>query len=144
LAEVVGALRPDAMVAAAVIEYARTSGRDLAEIVRTDTQGVAPEPPPAVIPAGSDEVWMLGVRPGVNCVRQTDNVTLAIDLRVVRAGESNPIFTKTYGAGVRGMHAQSVTNARQYQPFFEQWAKSHADSIYWDAIRAHLRSSPRK
>ena len=136
LAKLIGGIHPDALVLGALADYARTSGLDLVEILTAETKGLTAEanaPPPS---GEADAAVALNVRPGASCVRQSDNLSLAIDVRATRAGSQTPLFEKTYGGGLKGLHAQAVTNPAQYPPFFEKWAKSHASSIYWGVVKA--------
>ena len=134
---------PDALVAGALVEYARTSGKDLVDVVRTDTRslsGGAKSPPPPA--AEADGAVRLEVRPGASCVRQYDNLFLAIDVYVNTPTSPGPVLVKTFGGGLTGLHAQPVNNAGQYRPFFEKWARTHAESIYWEVVKALLRERP--
>ena len=134
-------LHPDALVAGALVEYARASGKDLVDVVRTDTRSLAgapksPPPPTAEV----DGTVRLEVRPGASCVRQYDNLFLAIDVYVNTPTSPGPVLVKTFGGGLKGLHAQPVNNAGQYRPFFEKWAHTHAESIYWAVVKALLRA----
>ena len=133
-------LHPDALVAGALVEYARTSGKDLVDVVRTDTRslsGGAKSPPPPA--AEADGAVRLEVRPGASCVRQYDNLFLAIDVYVNTPTSPGPVLVKTFGGGLKGLHAQPVNNGGQYRPFFENRARTHAESIYWAVVKALLR-----
>jgi hypothetical protein len=133
-------LHPDALVAGALVEYARTSGKDLVDIVRTDTRSLTggPKSPPS--PAEEvDGAVRLEVRPGASCAGQYDDLFLAIDVHVNTPTSPGPVLVKTFGGGLKGLHAQPVDNAAQYRPFFEKWAHTHAESIYWDVVKALLR-----
>lgn len=142
LAGLMNGIHPDALVLGAVADLARTEGRDVLEIVSATAEGLKPGAG-AIVPSSeaSDANVILAVRPGAACTRQSDNLTLAIDVRVLRNKTSAPLFTKTYGGGLKGLHAQPVTNATQYPPFFEKWAKSHANSIYWAVLKALMRTA---
>jgi ankyrin repeat protein len=139
LARTIGAIHPDALVLGAFADYARTAGKDAVEILRADSEGLKPDTSstPAATDAGATVV--LAVRPGASCSQQSDYLSLAIDVRVIRSGGGPPVYRKTFGGGLKGLHEQAVTNPAQYPPFFEQWAKAHASSIYWEVLRALLR-----
>jgi hypothetical protein len=138
LARTIGAISPDALALGAFAEYARTAGKDAVEILHANSEGLKPD---ASAPPATDTGAMvfLAVRPGVSCAQQSDRLSLAIDVRVIRAGGGPPVFRKTFGGGFTGLHDQTVTNPIQYRPFFEHWAKVHAGSIYWEALRVLLR-----
>ena len=126
LGRLIAAIHPDTLALGAFAEYARTSGLELVEILTTES-------------SGADAAVALDVRPGVACNRQSDDLSLAIDVRVTRPDSKTPVFEKTYGGGLTGMRVQPVTNPAQYQPFFDEWAKSRADSIYWGVVKALMR-----
>lgn len=133
-------LHPDALVAGALVEYARVSGKDLVDIVRTDThsQAGAPKSPPPPAPE-VDGAVRLEVRPGASCAGRFDDLTLAIDVHVITPTSPGPVLVKTFGGGLKGLHAQPVENPGQYRPFFEKWSTAHAESIYWAMVKALLR-----
>jgi hypothetical protein len=140
LAALTNDLHPDGLVAGALVEYARTSGKDLVDIVRTDTRSLTGGPKSPPPPAGEvDGAVRLEVRPGASCAGQYDDLFLAIDVYVNTPTSSGPILVKTFGGGLKGLHAQPVENGGQYRPFFEKWAHTHAESIYWDVVKALLR-----
>lgn len=139
LANLMTSIHPDGLVSGALITYARTSGMDLVEILAVETRGPMTGPASQLPPDNATAAIALNVRPGTSCVRDSDNLSLAIDVRVTRAGSQSPIFEKTFGGGLRGLHAQSVTNIGQYQPFLEQWAEAHAASIYWGVVKALMK-----
>jgi hypothetical protein len=137
LARLIAGIHPDALVLREFGEYARTAGLDLVEIVTADAVGMEQQKRTPKPGSGTDAAIVFDVRPGASCVRNADNLTLAIDVRATGQGG---VFEKTFGGGLRGLHAQSVNNASQYPPFFEKWARSHADSIYWDLVKALLKA----
>lgn len=124
LREQVAGIQPDAQVAAAVHEYAVLNGKHVLEFVAE----------------GGDGTLRLTVRPGVSCVQQqsADNVTELIDVKLT-AGDGTVILEKTFGGGLKGLHARTVTSPAQYGVLFEEWAKSHAGGIYSAALEAWLR-----
>jgi hypothetical protein len=126
LASVVAALSPDRMVDTALETYRDQSGKGVVAPVVHDAK----------------LLLTLKVRPGVSCLQQqaADNLTLAIDAKLVRMQDQAVLLEKTFGGGLKGLHAQAVTGAAQYGPVFSQWAKSHASEIYWAAVEACLRA----
>jgi Ankyrin repeats (3 copies) len=126
LAEHVGGLHPEALVSSAIREYAAFHGKGLVEFA-------ASEP--------ADAVAHVRVRPAVSCLPQKreDNVSLAIDVRMVRSRNQAPMLEKTFGGGLKGLHARSVTSPAQYASLLGDWAKSHAGPIYSAILEAWLR-----
>ena len=141
LARLINSLHPDALVAGALVEYARTSGKDMVDIVRTDTHSATGDPKSPPPPATDvDAAVRLEVRPGASCAGQFDNLYLAIDVHVITPTSPGPVLVKTFGGGLKGLHAQPVENPGQYRPFFEKWSQTHAESIYWEVVKALLRA----
>jgi len=126
LAAQVAALVPDRLVGIALETYRDQNGKGLVAPVVHDAR----------------MLLTLKVRPGASCVQQqsADNLTLAIDAKVIRMQDQEVLLEKTFGGGLKGLHAQAVTSAAQYGPVFAQWAKSHAAEIYWAAVEACLRT----
>lgn len=125
LSQAIAAIHPDLQVVAALRDIARTSGKQLIEFLADES---------------GDATLHLKVRPGASCLQnQSDNLTLAIDVRMVRARNQAPMLEKTFGGGLRGMHAKPVTTIAQYGPVFGEWAKSHANGIYSAILEAWLR-----
>ncbi|HSU67245.1 MAG TPA: hypothetical protein VLJ39_10250, partial [Tepidisphaeraceae bacterium] len=85
---------------------------------------------------------ILKVRPGVSCIQQqsADNLNLAIDARVVLTKDQSLLVEKTFGGGLKGLHARAVTSPAQYGAIFSEWAKAHAAAIYWATVEAWLRA----
>ncbi len=130
LAQVIAELRPQAMVLDAVRAVAASPGVPAAAL------------PFELVPSEGDAVAMLKVRPQVSCVQQAaDSVSLAIDLRVTLAGRDAPLLEKTFGGGLKGLHARSATSPAQYPALFGDWAKAHAADIYWAVVAAILKAS---
>jgi hypothetical protein len=131
LAQFLSQVRPDAMVLDAVRAAAASPGVPAASI------------PIELVPGNGDAVAMLKVRPQVSCVQQqnADNLSLAIDLRVTLAGRDSPILEKTFGGGLKGLHARRATSPAQYPALFADWAKAHAGGIYWSVLTALLKAS---
>jgi len=120
LAAAVRAMRVDSMVAAAVREAAAEPGAAPFELV-TD----AP-----------DFTIHLHVRPQVSCLQQEsmDNLSLEIDVKVTPGS-----FQKTFGGGLKGLHARRAAGPAQYAPLFTEWAKAHGKPIYWAVVGALLK-----
>jgi ankyrin repeat protein len=142
LARSILAISPDALAVGALAEYARTAGKDAVEIVRANSEGLKADTSmitPMAAAADASATVVLAVRPGVSCSQQADHLSLAIDVRAIRAGGGQPVFKRTYGGGFTGLHEQTATNPAQYRAFYDGWAKGHASAIYWDVLRALLR-----
>jgi hypothetical protein len=124
LREQFAAVQPDAQLAAAVREFAAVNGKRLVEFTTE----------------GADAILILTSRPGTSCVTQqsADNLTLLIDSKLT-AGDGTVLLEKTFGGGLKGLHARSVTTPAQYGPVLEEWAKAHAGEIFWSALEAWLR-----
>lgn len=124
LADHLAGVQADRMVAAAVAEYAALHGRGVAKIVE-----------------GAGDVTVdVKVRPAISCLQQQtlDNVSMAIDVKVTRA--SAVALEKTFGGGLKGLKARTASSPAQYAPLFAEWAKAHADQIYWAAVEGRLRA----
>jgi hypothetical protein len=126
LSEQIAALQLDAVVTAALRDYAAMSGKRAVEFVDS----------------GADMRLALKVRPTVSCVQQqaADNVSLAIDAKGFHASDGAALLEKTFGGGLKGLHAKSATSPAQYPALFADWAKTHASQIYWAAVEAWLRA----
>ena len=121
LVQQMAAIRPQAAVVEALREAAGTSGKGILEW--TDGQGEEP-------------ALEVRVRPSVSCVQQRagDSVSLAIDVRLVMHEGEAPVFQKTYGGGLTGLHSRTATSAAQYPGLMTEWARAHAGDIFWDAV----------
>jgi len=126
LSQEIAALQLDAVVTAALRDYAAISGKHAVQFVDS----------------GGELRLALKVRPTVSCVQQqaADNVSLAIDAKAVRAADGSALLEKTFGGGLKGLHAKSATSPAQYPALFADWAKTHAPQIYWAAVEAWLRA----
>jgi hypothetical protein len=126
LAQHVAGLQPDAMVSASLREYAAANGKGVLEFSGDDSV---------------DTVLQIRVRPGASCEpqRSVDSLTLAIDLKLVRKGQSEPLWEKTIGGGLKGLHARAVSSPAQYAPLFEEWARQHTSQMYWNVLTALVR-----
>jgi hypothetical protein len=124
LAEQVAGVQPDAMVAAAVRDFAAMHGRGIARFVES----------------GGDATLTLKVRPSISCLQQqtVDNVSLAIDARLARGSET--LLEKTFGGGLKGLKARTVSGPAQYGALFSDWARAHASNVYWSAAEAWLKT----
>jgi len=144
LAEFVNGFHLDAVVLADFQNLAGISGGGLIEIVRADRHGVTPVTQP--IPAGdADAVVSLQVQPAAACAQDSgDSLSLSIDVRVIRVHDQTLIFKKTYGGGLTGLHARTVTNPAQYASLYQGWVKEHAGAISRDVVMALAKSSFKK
>jgi hypothetical protein len=126
LQDYIAGLQLDAVAAAALREYAAAGGK--AAVVFD-----APDPQAALV---------LKVRPGVSCLQQQtrDNISLAIDVKLVRHRDHGVLLEKTYGGGLKGLHSRSASSPAQYAALFADWAKTHAPQIYWAMVEAWLRA----
>jgi len=126
LAEQIAGIQPDAMVAAAVGEYAALRGKGLVRIVET----------------GAEATLSMKARPGISCVTQQtrDNVSMIIDAQVVRASDQATLAEKSFGGGLTGLRARMVSGPNQYAALISEWAKIHAPQIYWATVEAWLRA----
>jgi len=103
-----------------------------------------PEAPVTLVPPdtadGANAVALLRVRPQASCVQQesADSLSLAIDVTVTAGNET--ILEKTFGGGLKGLHARRAASPAQYQALFADWAKAHAGAIYQGIVAALLKS----
>ncbi|MGD0499008.1 MAG: ankyrin repeat domain-containing protein [Bryobacteraceae bacterium] len=133
-------IHPDALVVGALADSARLNGKDIVDIVRADAEGLKADVTAGTASvADADAIVVLEAKPALSCAQQFDRLSLAIDVRVWRAGSQTPVFEKTFGGGLTGLHAQQVTSPAQVQPLLENWARSHASSIYGGVLRALMR-----
>jgi hypothetical protein len=130
LAEQIRDLKVEAAALDALREYAGTSGKGAAGLVPPDGASEA------------DAAVLLHLRPSSACVQQqsTDDVGLAVDVRVTRPGKDGTVLEKTFGGGIKGLHARSVSGPAQYAPVLQELARSHAGDVYWAVVAALLRS----
>jgi hypothetical protein len=86
-------------------------------------------------------VLHLTARPAAACLPQQsmDNLSLEIGVRLERNSDHAALLEKTFGGGLKGLHARTVTSPAQYRPLLEGWATSHAPEIYWSVVEAWLR-----
>ncbi len=126
LAQHVAGLQPDVMVAAALKDYAASNGKGVVEFAGGDS---------------AETVLQIRVRPGASCEpqRSVDTLSLAIDAKLLRKGNAEPLWQKTIGGGLKGLHARAVSSPAQYAPLFEEWARQHASQLYWNVLAALVR-----
>ena len=126
LAQHVAGLQPDAMVAAALRDYAATNGKGVLAFSSE---------------ASADRVLQVRVRPGASCEpqRSVDSLSMAIDIKLIRKGRPEPLWQKTIGGGLKGLHSRAVSGPAQYAPLFEEWSKQHASQMYWNTLSALVR-----
>jgi hypothetical protein len=126
LVQQIAALRPQAMEAEALSETAATAGKGLVQWSGPDAPG---------------PVLQVRVRPSISCVQQRsgDSISMAIDVRLVMKEGEKPVFEKTYGGGLKGLHSRTATSAAQYPGLLREWAREHAGAIFWDATAALVK-----
>ena len=143
LAQNIETLHLDALAVGAFADYARRNGRDIVDVVRADAEGLKSSAAEMdASETGADAIIELAVRPGVFCSAPSDRIYLAIDVRVLRAGNRTPIWQKTFGGGLRGLNTRTVTSPSQYPTQFEKWARDQIAPIYSEAMRQLLREPP--
>ena len=126
LAEQIVGIQPDAVVAAAVGEYAALRGKGFVRVMES----------------GGEAILSLKARPGISCVTQQsrDNVSMIIDASVARTADQSTLVEKSFGGGLTGLRARMVSGPNQYAALISEWAKIHAPQIYWAAVEAWLRA----
>lgn len=124
LREQVASVQTDAQIAAAVRDYSILNGKRVLEFVAD----------------GGDGTLRLTAKPGISCLQQqeADNVTELVDLKLT-AADGTVLLEKTFGGGLKGLHARTVTSPAQYGVTFEEWARTHAGEIYSASLEAWLR-----
>jgi len=138
LARTIQALSPDKMALAPFTEYAITQSHGAIDILRSNSLGLKSDT--SVTPTtATDVVVVLAVRPGASCQQGSDHLTLAIDVSVHRGSGAPPVFRKTFGAGVRGLHDRAVQNLLEYRTIYQEWAQLHVSAIFWDVLPELLR-----
>lgn len=127
LAQHVAGVQPEMIVLGALRDVASLAARGLVEIA---TEGPG------------DATLQVTVRPGASCMPQqnADNLRLAVDVRLVRARDEKTLLEKTYGGGLKGLHARLATSAAQYGALYGEWARNHATGIYWAVVENWLRT----
>ncbi|HLK61940.1 MAG TPA: ankyrin repeat domain-containing protein [Bryobacteraceae bacterium] len=128
LAERIRQVEPESLLVGALRDVAANSDSRLFEFVTAD----------------GDAVLTLRVRPEAMCVQQqsSDNLQMQVDVRLVRSGNHDPIWEKTFGGGLKGLKARVATNPVQYGAAYEEWSKAEAPGIYSGLINALLKAAP--
>jgi hypothetical protein len=136
LADRIHGLNLEAVALGALREYADSSGRGAAALVPAGADAAE------TAATDADATVSLRLRPSSACVQQqsTDDVSLAVDIRITRAGHEGPVLEKTLGGGLKGLASHSVSGPAQYAPVLEELARSRAGEIYWAVVAGLLRS----
>lgn len=134
-------LQPDLLALTAFRRFAATSGKQLVEIARAEGRGVEAIPTEEAF-AGADAVLVLAVRPAAACQPQqsADSLSLTIDVQLLRAHGRAVLLRKTFGGGLKGLHARTVANQSQYFPVYQEWVEAHAEQVYWAVVEAWYRA----
>jgi hypothetical protein len=123
LTAAVGELKLNDVMERELLEFARTSGKGLVEIVDDNP----------------DAIVRIAVIPGIACEAASgDNLTLAIDVGLFRGPSAEPLFEKSFGGGFKGLRTQTAHNAAQYGPILLGWIRPEAGPIYWAVIEKLL------
>ena len=123
----VGRLHLDTAMLEEFLAFAGASGKGLVEIVR------GPSGP-------ADALVSFTLLPGVFCSGAADNLSIAIDVRVLRPRGREVLFEKSFGGGIKGLRAQTVNNAAQYGPVLLGWIRPQAARVYWAVVETLYRS----
>ncbi len=100
--------------------YVQSSGRKLVELVGQ--------------PADADALLRVELQPVSACGAQAgDNLSLNIEVRILRQPGGQTILQKVFGGGIKGLHARTASNLDQYAPIFRPWITPHAGLVYWAA-----------
>lgn len=138
----VRAFRLDSMVLEEFARYASTpAARGLMEIVAATPVGMRGDAGEGI--SAADTLVRFAVQPGTACSGQSDNLTLSIDVSVVRVRDRTTLFERSFAGGVKGLRMQTVNNPRQYEPVWGAWIKPQAEPIYWAVAAALARGAPR-
>ncbi len=124
LRRAVAETQPDRQLAAALRDFAVLNGRHVAELTAD----------------AGDATLRVVAHPGASCVQAepADNLTLTIEVKLTSA-RGTVLLDKTFGGGLKGLHARMVTTPAQYGPVYQEWMKAHAGEIFWAAVEAWLR-----
>jgi hypothetical protein len=137
----VGLMKPDESLLRELQAFAKSSGKGLARLTQVDDKGVEsgrPEPT-----EDADAIVTLQAEPGSACAgAASDSLTFAINIKVFRARDLLLLSQKSLGGGVKGLRAQTVDNAAQYQPVYQAWLKAQAGPVYWTVVEALMKSAP--
>lgn len=138
LASDIKAMAPDEMALNAFSQYERGHAKGAVVVMSLNALGLKAEAD--IKPqAGAAATVVLAVRPGVFCNNGLDRLSLAIDVTALRGESGPPIFKKTFGGGLTGLHDRPVQSVTEYQKVFEEWVGSHTPDLYWEVLRALLR-----
>jgi hypothetical protein len=124
LRQAVAETQPDQQVAAALRDAATINARNVVELAAEE----------------GDATLRVVAHPGSSCIQaeSADNLTLTIEAKLTSA-RGTVLLEKTFGGGLKGLHARMVTTPAQYGPVFEEWMKVHAGEIFSAALEAWLR-----
>ena len=130
LAQFIAAMHLEQAVAEAIHQASTTPAEAPVTLVAADA-------------TDADAVAAVTVRPQVSCVQQeaSDNLSLAIDLKLTASGSSEPLLEKTFGGGLKGLHARRAAGPSQYQPVLLEWAKGHTSPIWQAMVSALIRAN---
>jgi hypothetical protein len=108
--------------------YVQSSGRNLVELVGE--------------PAGADGLLSVNLQPASACVAPAgDSLSLSIEVHILREPGGETLLQKTFGAGLKGLHARTATNLKQYAPIFQPWITPQVGPIYWAAAGELYRAA---
>ncbi len=128
VARAVDAFHPDDQFLRAFGAYVQSSGRNLLELVGE--------------PADADGLLRVELQPASACAAQTgDNLSLSFDVRIFREPGGATILQKVFGGGVKGLHARTAANLKQYPAVFQPWIAPQAGPIYWAAAGELYRAA---
>ena len=132
----------DGLVLTAFERALRASGHGLAQIVRAERYGTSTPAQSREGDGNADALLSLQVEPHSTCTAdQTgDSLGLSISIRLVRLRDHSVILKKTFGAGLKGLHMQTVSNPEQYFPVYDGWVQPNVGPIY-EAVEAALVKS---
>jgi hypothetical protein len=144
LAQHVDDVQLDGLILTAFERARRASGDGLVRIVRAERHGMSGAPQSGAGDGNTDASLSLQVEPHSACTAdQTgDSLGLSIAIRLVRLRDHSLILKKTFGAGLKGLHMQTVNNPDQYFPVYDAWVQPHAEPIYEAVEAALLKSLP--
>ena len=108
--------------------YVQVSGRNLVELVGE--------------PANADALLRIELQPIAACAAPAgDSLGLAIEIQLVRRASQEPLLKKSFGGGIKGLHAQTAANTGQYGAIFQPWIKPQAGPVYWAAAAGLYRAA---
>jgi len=142
LAQHVDDVQLDGLVLTAFQRALRASGDGLVQIVRAERRGISAGPQSGRADGNTDALLSLQAEPHSACTADQagDSLGLSISIRLVRLRDRSVILKKTFGAGLKGLHMQTVNNPEQYFPVYDAWVQPHAGPIY-EAVEAALVKS---